>query len=123
MDVPGLGGKFGLTRAEIKIMQGLLHGSSITDIAIEKQPSRETIRSQLKSVVYAEDRRQFAVEIAAARPFQRTGAPQQLAFIQSTNSTVTPGLTIFASSVASQFVRRMQPWLWVRPIFDGSGVP
>jgi DNA-binding CsgD family transcriptional regulator len=50
MDVPGLGGKFGLTRAEIKIMQGLLHGSSITDIAIESNRSRETIRSQLKSV-------------------------------------------------------------------------
>jgi len=50
MDVPGLGGKFGLTKAEIKIMQGLLHGSSITDIAIESNRSRETIRSQLKSV-------------------------------------------------------------------------
>ena len=50
MDVPRLGGQFGLTRAEIKIMQGLLHGSSITDIAIESNRSRETIRSQLKSV-------------------------------------------------------------------------
>ena len=42
---------------------------------------------------------------------------------QSTNSTVTPALVILASSVASQLVRRMQPWLWVLPILDGSGVP
>ena len=42
---------------------------------------------------------------------------------QSTNSTVTPGLTILASSVASQLVRRTQPWLWVLPILEGSGVP
>lgn len=42
---------------------------------------------------------------------------------QSTNSTVTPVLTILPSSVASQLVRRTQPWLWVLPIFDGSGVP
>ncbi|MNT87206.1 hypothetical protein D3C72_2275920 [compost metagenome] len=42
---------------------------------------------------------------------------------QSTNSTVTPTLTILASSVASQLVRRTQPWLWVLPIFEGSGVP
>ena len=43
--------------------------------------------------------------------------------IQSTNSTMTPGLTILASSVASQLVRRTQPWLKVLPILDGSGVP
>lgn len=41
----------------------------------------------------------------------------------STNSTVTPFFTSFASSCASQLVRRMQPWLLVLPIFDGSGVP
>src|SRR5690606_18430253 len=42
---------------------------------------------------------------------------------QSTNSTGTPGFTSLASSAASQLVRRTQPWLWVLPIFDGSGVP
>ena len=34
-----------------------------------------------------------------------------------------PGLTMPASSVASQLVSRTQPWLNVLPIFDGSGVP
>ena len=43
--------------------------------------------------------------------------------LQSTNSTVTPGLTSLASSAASQLVSRTQPWLSVLPIFDGSGVP
>lgn len=41
----------------------------------------------------------------------------------SMKSTVTPGLTSFASSKASKFVNRTQPWLSVLPILDGSGVP
>jgi DNA-binding CsgD family transcriptional regulator len=49
-DVPHLAGKFGLTKAEFKIMRGLLGGSSIADLAVESNRSRETIRSQLKSV-------------------------------------------------------------------------
>lgn len=49
-NIPDLIGKFGLTNAEMKIMRGLLEGSSVTDIAIESNRSRETIRSQLKSV-------------------------------------------------------------------------
>ena len=56
----------------------------------------------------------------------RAGVPLhggQPACGQSTNSTVTPFEVILASSVASQLVRRMQPWLWVLPILDGSGVP
>ena len=28
-----------------------------------------------------------------------------------------------ASSTASQFVRRMQPWDWLSPMSDGAGVP
>jgi DNA-binding CsgD family transcriptional regulator len=49
-DMPQLAGKFGLTKAEVKIMRGLLHGSTIADLAVESNRSRETIRSQLKSV-------------------------------------------------------------------------
>jgi DNA-binding CsgD family transcriptional regulator len=49
-DIPQLAGKFGLTKAEMKIMRGLLGGSSIADLAVESNRSRETIRSQLKSV-------------------------------------------------------------------------
>jgi DNA-binding CsgD family transcriptional regulator len=50
VDMPQLGGRFGLTKAEIRIMHGLLQGSSINDLAVEGNRSRETIRSQLKSV-------------------------------------------------------------------------
>lgn len=49
-DVPQLADRFGLTKAEMKIMSGLLGGSSIADLAVESNRSRETIRSQLKSV-------------------------------------------------------------------------
>ncbi len=42
---------------------------------------------------------------------------------QSWNTTDTPGVTSPASSSASQFVRRTQPWLWLRNRLDGSGVP
>ena len=39
------------------------------------------------------------------------------------NTTGVPPLTISDSRAASQFVSRTQPWLSVRPIFCGSGVP
>lgn len=48
--LPHLAGKFGLTKAETNIMHGLLDGSSITDIADASNRSRETIRTQLKSI-------------------------------------------------------------------------
>jgi hypothetical protein len=38
-------------------------------------------------------------------------------------ATGVPAATIPASSCASQFVRRMQPWDCVFPMVDGSGVP
>lgn len=38
-------------------------------------------------------------------------------------TTGVPAATIPASSCASQFVRRMQPWDCVFPMVDGSGVP
>jgi hypothetical protein len=41
----------------------------------------------------------------------------------STSCAGTPGPTMPASSRASQFVKRMQPWDWVLPTVDGSGVP
>lgn len=40
----------------------------------------------------------------------------------SLKATMTPGFTILASSSASQFVRRTQPWLDVLPMREGSGV-
>lgn len=42
---------------------------------------------------------------------------------QSTNSTMTPGLTIPANSSASQFVKRTHPCDPDLSIIDGSGVP
>lgn len=50
VDVSGLDRRFGLTRAEVRIVRGLLAGSSISDLSVEHNRSRETIRSQLKSV-------------------------------------------------------------------------
>ena len=41
----------------------------------------------------------------------------------ASNTALVPGLTISDSRAASQLVIRTQPWLAVRPIFCGSGVP
>ena len=39
------------------------------------------------------------------------------------NTALVPGFTICARRATSQLVRRMQPWLSVRPISSGCGVP
>ena len=39
------------------------------------------------------------------------------------NTALVPGFTICAKRATSQLVRRMQPWLSVRPISSGCGVP
>jgi len=60
---------------------------------------------------------------------ERQGQDQASADIRDTNGfyssriTGVPGATICASSEASQFVRRMQPWDSACPTNDGSGVP
>ena len=44
-------------------------------------------------------------------------------WLHAWNTALVPGFTICASRATSQLVRRMQPWLSVRPISSGCGVP
>lgn len=41
---------YGLSAAEVRVLSGLIAGKSLTEIAVEVSRSRETIRSQLKSL-------------------------------------------------------------------------
>src|SRR3546814_15060626 len=58
---------------------------------------------------------------AQARPDKQVSYPGKRV-TYDVNLAFVPDLTICASRAASQFVRRMQPWLSVRPINAGSGV-
>lgn len=54
--------RFGLTKAEIRILHGLIQGTSINELAINANRSRETIRSQVKSI-YAKTGARSQVEL------------------------------------------------------------
>lgn len=50
VDIDQLAGVYGLTMAEQRALSGIIGGKSITQIASEADLSRETIRTQLKSL-------------------------------------------------------------------------
>ena len=61
----------------------------------------------------------------ASRISSRIEAPSRVMSrdTHALNTAFVPGFTIMASRAASQLVRRMQPWLSLRPIVSGLGVP
>lgn len=42
--------KFGLTKSEVEIVKLLLNGEGVSEIAIKRNSSRETVRAQLRSL-------------------------------------------------------------------------
>ena len=67
----------------------------------------------------------FGVVPAAihANPASTAAPAANASLLHFSRTAGIPGVTTFASSLASQFVRRMQPCEVVLPIVDGSGVP
>jgi len=64
--------------------------------------------------------------VHARKPTRRIASITAVVFTFASHSpriAGMPGVTSFASSVASQFVSRMQPCELVLPIADGTGVP